>query len=54
MGFTDAGDAWYLEKDILSAFAEHKYNPAEPFNGNSECINICAKDEVLKLIKCLG
>ena len=54
VSFTDAGDAWYLEKDILSEFAEHKYNPAEPFNGNSECINICAKDEVLKLIKCLG
>lgn len=54
VGFTDAGDAWYLEKDILSAFAEHKYNPAEPFNGSTECLNVCVKDEVLKVVKSVG
>ena len=52
--FTDAGDAWYLEKDVLSAFAEHKHKPVLSFHGDTECLSNCVKDEVLKVVKSLG
>lgn len=52
--FRDAGNAWYLEKDVLSAFAEYRYKPTLPFHGDTECLSICVKDEVIKVVRSLG